>query len=457
MASGEPIESCVNARELRQLLDEASAFIRRFLVLRTAQADVCALWCMHTHALGAAEFTPYLHIFAASLRAGKTLLLKLLALLVAKPWYTGRVTGAVLVRKTDKEHPTLLLDESDTAFHMGGEYSERLRGILNTGFERDGTISLCVGKDWDPKDFSSFSPKAIAGIGRLPETVEDRAIPIELKRKLRSEKCESFRKRRAQTHAAQLRERLEQCAKEYVEVLRGAEPAMPEELNDRQCDVCEPLLAISDLAGGDWPQRARAALLELYDRQAKHDESAATLLLGDIRMCFDKRGDERLPTTNLLNELRAIEDSPWDEYQRGWPLTASGLARLLKPFGVRPRDLRFDRAILKGYLRDDFTDPWERYLLPCLPLSDAEGQQGQQASIHASPSTFCEGQQQSHVAARENAKTSVNMRVVADVAAAKPEAGGDGSAHCGVHPSNLADWWLRGDDLVCGRCHPNPN
>ena len=71
-------------------------------------------------------------------RSGKTRLLEVLALIVARPWFTGRVTAAVLVRKLAKETPTLLLDESDAAFAAEKEYAAALRGILNAGYRRGG-------------------------------------------------------------------------------------------------------------------------------------------------------------------------------------------------------------------------------------------------------------------------------------------------------------------------------
>jgi hypothetical protein len=180
------------------LVDDVSGFVRRFVTLSLAQADACAVWVLHTHAIDAADFTPYLDINSPVLRSGKTRLLEVLRLVVSKPWFTGRVSGAALVRKTDKQHPTLLLDESDTVLSTAGDYSEKLRGILNSGFERDGTCSTCIpnGKDWEPHDFSTFSPKAIAGIGNLPATIRDRSIPVLLKRATRKEQRQRFHKRK---------------------------------------------------------------------------------------------------------------------------------------------------------------------------------------------------------------------------------------------------------------------
>jgi hypothetical protein len=349
-----------------QLLADLSNFIRRFVSLSLEQADVCALWIVHTYLLEASYFTPYLDINSPVWRSGKTRLLEVLRVLVCKPWFTGRVTASALVRKTEKDQPTLLLDESDAAIQTKGEYAEVVRGILNTGFERDGTYSMSVpnGNGWEPCDFKTFCPKAIAGIGNLPATVRDRSIPIQLKRARREDKRQRFRKAKVKPEADQLRQRVENWCKSIIEKLRETEPELPDELNDRQQDVCEPLLAIADLAGGDWPERARSALLKLCTGSMTTGDSTNLLLLADIQDTFNKEGRDRLPTSRLLACLKAIEESPWKELDRGRPLTAFQLSKLLKPFDVRPHDIRFDQGVQKGYLRSDFEDAWERYLGP---------------------------------------------------------------------------------------------
>jgi hypothetical protein len=441
------------------LLSDLSDFIRRFVTLTRAQADGSALWVVHTHAIAAADFTPYLNITSAAPRSGKTTLLQVLSLLAAKPWLTGRVTAAVLVRKTDKEHPTLLLDESDAAFQANREYAEALRGVLNTGYERDGAYSMCVPakNDWQMRDFSTFSPKAIAGIGRLPDTVEDRSIPIRLKRKLPSEVCEGFRKRKVLPEAEALRDRAAKWTEQNMEQLRALEPEMPRELNDRQQDVCEPLIAVADLAGASWAARVRRALVELLGAQGSHEESHGMRLLTDIRLCFDDHGTDRIKTSALLYSLTANEESPWAEFQRGFPLTATSLARLLRPFDIRPRDLRFDGGILKGYARVDFEDTFARYLLPQPPISDSEEQQGQQAAVYAASGDFSEGQHNPLVAPAKSEESPVNTGVVADVA---PQRRDKGNGAAGLEMpwcSHSQDsWWKRPDGgWVCGVCHPN--
>ena len=56
------------------------------------------------------------------------------------------------------------------------------------------------------RDFSTFCPKAIAGIASLPDTVRDRAIVITVKRRTRDETVQRFRQRRVRGEAAPLRE-----------------------------------------------------------------------------------------------------------------------------------------------------------------------------------------------------------------------------------------------------------
>jgi Protein of unknown function (DUF3631) len=315
--------------------------------------------------MDAADGTPYLSINSAEKGSGKTRVLEVLEMLVHEPWLTGRATAAVLVRKIDDVKPTLLLDESDTAFGGEKEYAEALRGVLNSGYRRSGTASCCTGKGENMayKDFETFCPKAIAGIGKLPDTVADRSIPIRLKRAPRGE-VRKFRKREVKEDSAENRERLAAWCAANLEKLRDARPDIPDALSDRQADCCEPLLAIADLAGGDWPKAARTALIELCAEAQADDQSVGVRLLADIRQILAERRVDRLSSADLVDALVEIETSPWAEWSHGKSITKSKLARLLGRFGIAPDSVRFGAATRKGYLLSDFEDAFARYLVP---------------------------------------------------------------------------------------------
>ena len=355
-----------------ELLVAIRKFVRRFVSLSEAQAVVISLWVAHTHCIDSADTTPYLAITSAEKQCGKSRLLEVLQIIVAQPWFTGRVTAAVLVRKIDGDRPTLLLDESDAAFGGEKEYAEALRGILNTGHRRGGVASLCVGKGSSItyKDFSTFSPKAIAGIGKLPDTVADRSIPIRLKRAAPGEIVQRFRLRDITPEAVDLRGQLQTWCTSIAEKLRDARPSLPDELSDRQQDGVEPLLAIADGAGKGWPEIARAAVVQLCTDTHNADDSIGVRLLSDIRQVFEACDTDKIQSTTLATALAAIETSPWGEWSHGKPITAPKLARLLRPFGVTPHTVRMGSETSKGYELVDFEDAFRRYLR--LPSSSSQ-------------------------------------------------------------------------------------
>jgi len=347
-----------------QLLDDLAAYIRRFVSLSESQTRVAAAWVVHTHTFNAADATPYLAITSAEKQSGKTRLLEVLETLVENPWFTGRVTAAVLTRKIDANRPALLLDESDAAFGGEKEYAETLRGVLNTGHRRGGTSSCCAGQGANitTKDFSTFSPKAIAGIGKLPDTVADRAVPIRLKRAAQGERVERFRRRDIESDAARLKAQIEAWGGGIVSMLRDARPELPEELTDRQQDGAEPLLAIADAAGGAWPQALRRSLVALCAEAQVADSSIRVQLLKDVQQVFDARGIDRFASVDLAAALYEIETSPWAEWSHGKPITPGKLARLLSSHDIKPHSVRIGDKTPKGYQREDFEDAWARYL-----------------------------------------------------------------------------------------------
>jgi hypothetical protein len=406
--------------ELASLLGEVAAFLRRYVVLSDAQLVAISLWVAHTHAFAAAETTPYLEISSAERESGKTRLLEALELVVARPWFTGRMSISALARRIDAEQPTLLLDESDALFASDRAFVQDLRGILNSGFRRGGshTINVPAGQNgWAPADFSVYSAKAIAGIGDLPDTIASRSIPIRLKRRREDEKVERFRHRRANELAQPLREKLDRvlptCIERLVELIE-AEPAMPSGLSDRAEDVWEPLLAIADLAGGHWPHRARQAAVELSGNRRENVESVGVRLLGDLRSIFDQHGRDQIGSAELVSLLMLIEEGPWAGWNRGKGLSTHTLARQLKGFGITPGHTRDGSA--RGYSIDQFEDVFARYLEPTT-------QESVKASNPASPAPVPEG-----VTARPDGLTippTTRESDGVDATAALPPATGD--------------------------------
>src|SRR5262249_48866311 len=155
-------------------------------------------------------------------RSGKSRLLDVLQLLVARPWRAIEPTEAVMFRKIERDTPTLLLDEADAIFGKKRETTEGLRALLNAGNARGTLVPRWGGAEQEVPEFSVFCAKALAGIGALPDTIADRSVRIAMKRKVRGEDCERFRRRRAEDAAEPVRDRLVESLENLQDGLHGA-------------------------------------------------------------------------------------------------------------------------------------------------------------------------------------------------------------------------------------------
>ena len=144
---------------------------------------------------------------------------------------------------------------------------------------------------------------------------------------------------------------------------------MPAEFEDRAADCWEPLLAIADEAGDDWPTALglRPSTLPAMPRRKLRRWA---LICSPTTQAFGD--DDRLWTEKLLKKLCDRDESPWKDMSDGSagkekPLNDRGPATRLKPYGIRSRSVRNGDLHRKGYMVEDFFDAWARY---CPSASD---------------------------------------------------------------------------------------
>jgi hypothetical protein len=347
-----------------ELLCRVRDYLTRYIVFPSEHEPVAvALWTVHAWMVEQFETSPILGVTSAEMRSGKTLVLDCLQPIVPRPFRSVTPSEATVFFVLDQRpRRTMLLDEADAIFgpRADGSRYEGLRAILNSG-NRQGTPVPRVkmeGRKRELEEFDIFGPKVIAGIGKLPDTVTDRCIPIRMKRRAPQERVARFRRRVVEQDAIPIREWLETLEP----VAESAEVSVPDELNDRAADGWEPLLAIADAAGGAWPILARLAAIALSSDDAG-DLSIGIRLLADVRDVFAAEAVDHLATGDLLDALHHVEDGPWADWY-GKPLTSRGLAKLLAPYRVRPLQRRLDGKSepIRGYFAADFEDAWSRYL-----------------------------------------------------------------------------------------------
>ena len=272
--------------------------INHYVALSPAAAIATALWCVYAHAFEAFYISPRLAIVSPEKRCGKSTLLRVMQPMLPKALSAANITVAAVFRTVEAGRPTLLIDEADSFL----KDNEELRGIINSGHACDGQVIRLVGDDHEPRVFSTWCPVAIAAIGGLPGTIEDRSVIIQMRRRRPDENVARFRVDRVEAQQ-ELGRKAARWAADSACALRDADPAVPAELNDRAADNWRPLLAIADRAGSQWPEKARRAALELSAVKAGEADTMRTQLLSDIRGVFREKKVDRIKSETLAIAL----------------------------------------------------------------------------------------------------------------------------------------------------------
>jgi putative DNA primase/helicase len=344
-----------------ELIGELIGDLTRYVSLDPDYAAATAFWVIHTYLLDCTFITPRLAITAPEKRCGKTTLVNWLRTVVQRPLVSVNITAAAVYHIVDDQRPTLLIDEADTFLSIDNE----LRGILNSGHEKGGTVQRWDARAKSVVPYSTFSACAISLIGNLPSTLQDRSIRVRLRRRKPEEKTASLR--------AGVSSKLPgRCARWALDNCYSlADPAIPEQLFNRVEDNWRPLLAIADVIGGPWPERLRAIAVKIAELEAGEDQTLGTQLLHDIK---DTLGSRDWITSNAL--IIGLVG-------RAWIMNGKKLAVMLKPYGVEPRQVRRGDRIERGYLAADFEDAFARYVpdVPDVPATSGQEKEAEPETL----------------------------------------------------------------------------
>ncbi|WP_308812086.1 DUF3631 domain-containing protein [Pseudomonas oryzihabitans] len=368
------------------LLDEVAKAIRRHVIADPATIHAAALWAAFTWFVDVVDVAPIANITAPEKRCGKTVLLGVLARLACRPLAVSNIAPAALFRTLERWTPTLLIDEVDAFLTAHDE----ARGILNAGFTRDTAFVIrCVGDDHLPTRFNVWGAKALCGIGKIADTLADRSIPLRLRRKLPGERSVKIRHADAEAFSV-LVGKLARFAIDNRDAIRTARPSEVDGLNDRANDCWEPLLAIAEMAGGNWPRLARLAAVTLHGLEEEAPSIGAELL-ASIREAFDGRRAERLSTADLLYALAEDEEAPWAAWNRGRPMTPHQLSNRLSEFGIKSSTQRIGPKTAKGYKREQFQEAFNRYLSADTPNTSVTPLQASNHRAYSNSETVTRG------------------------------------------------------------------
>ena len=347
-------------------LDDLLEFQCRYVIYPCEHSSIAhALWIAHTHLMECWEITPRLAVLAPEKACGKTRVLEVTEHLVPNPVRSGASSPAFIIRSAARQddRPTLMLDEIDMVFEYGAKWANEIRILINVGHARGSDIGRVAKENgaFVPERLSSYCALAMAGIdmGRMPDTVLSRSVVINMRRRLPGEQINSWRTKRDGPQAKILKERVPSWCRSLEPAIGEAQPQVPPGVEDRSADAWEPLLAIAEAAGGTWPERAREACVALVAANEEESESIRIRLLRDIRSCMGSL--KSMSTKELIQGLKSIPEGPWAELG-GAGVSAHRLSRELRPFRIKPVNIRSGKEVSKGYRACDFSKAWASYL-----------------------------------------------------------------------------------------------
>jgi hypothetical protein len=299
-----------------KVIQRLCAFLRRFVAYPSEHALVAhALWIMHAHLMDRWDSTPRIAFLSPEAGSGKTRALELTELVVPNPVCAVNVSPAYLFRKVGSEDgkPTILFDEIDTVFGPKAKENEELRGLLNAGHRRGAVAGRCVirGKNVETEEIPAYAAVALAGLGSLPDTILSRSIIIRMRKRRADEHVEPFRRRLHEAEGGAVRHLIETWAAGAPDPIEW--PEMPPEVQDRDADVWEAPLAVADLIGGEWPQRARKAAKALVAAAKEIEPTLGIRLLADLKAVFGDAGF--MATADILPALHV--ESGLDDVKTG--------------------------------------------------------------------------------------------------------------------------------------------
>ena len=392
---------------------EARALLMRLVRMPDESADTVLLWVGLAYFREHTGCLPILHLTSATPRSGKSRLLEVIGLLCPRPLPAANCSPAALFRSVEKWNPVMLLDEVDQT-----GFSEELRQLLNAGHTRANAFVLRVDGEGDKRDvkrFSVYCPKVLSGIGGLNvATLADRTIPIKMVRLAPGDDVERISDIGPGVFE-ELRRKMFRWAEDAVGTFMFSNPRVPL-ANHRAADNWRELWRTADAAGGDWPERIRTATKALAGETDADELPLRVRLLQDVKAIFEDRkprGSEIFPTGTLLELLNAEDTAPWCEINSGRPLTAHRLAKLVKPFGIKPVHSRMGGPTLRGYKPESFADAFFRYLEPA-------------QAAHASESMTCEDTEAARPVAPVPISGSCNSNITKAVPLVPLQNGGNG-------------------------------
>ncbi|WP_319380067.1 DUF3631 domain-containing protein [Thiomicrorhabdus sp.] len=347
---GEPVK-------LNQILNQIEDTIKKHAIIPLGGSTAISLWIASTYVINSFRIFPKLIVHSPEKRCGKSTVLDLVEAFSSKALFASSISKAAIYRTIQAYQPTLIIDEADTFI---ANRNDEMVGIINSGHAKNRAFVIrSEGDNHTPTKYSTWSPMVLASIKPLQGTIMDRGICIELRRKMNHEQTQRIPPDLSK-QMTQQRRKLIRWAKDNANSVYSQQIEPPHQGNDRAVDNWIPLFTLASLASENWQTKVVTSYQLLNNRQ--EDPTPQIILLEDIRGILTNHKSDKIPSKILIATLLELEERPWQEWNKGKPITTNNLSRMLKPFGIQSNTIRYYNQPCKGYKTKQFDDAFKRYL-----------------------------------------------------------------------------------------------
>ena len=350
--------------EGKMILDEARAFLARFVVATEAQLDAMTLFSAATHGAGYFETFPRMAFLSELAVVGKSSALTITRLMSSQSVDAGKDAPlqASLIAAADKPIPTLYVDEVQDIFGRSGLNVSKhkfLAEVARKGYKKVGATSV-YSKNKSSISYSIFTPIIFAGLGNaLPHDIRTRTIIITMEYGVPKNRFTSLEECPANIIGQKFSHLIKQHEKDLKAFeAEGIHPA----IQNRKLEIWGPLLAVAYALGGEsWLNRAVQAFIEI----TREDSDTVVLspqqiVVKDALGIVLENGQDFMPGMKIAAELKK---KPHPLYKGRSNIS---LCLLLSENLCKCVMRRVEGVQFRGYLMDDLMDLW-RKIAPAIP------------------------------------------------------------------------------------------
>jgi len=190
-----------------ELVKRIAEYLRRFIVFTDANcAEIIALWVLGSYLYPVFQTYPYIWITSKEPGSGKTVLGQIVANLAFNGEFMVSPNETHLFRLAESTRGVQVWDETEAAEEMERRRFNAMKAVLLSGYRNGGAVPRQVGRNYERSEkFHVFCPRVFIGLSKLPDTVVQRTITVQMTKRSADQEIELYSEMKQVNEEEQIR------------------------------------------------------------------------------------------------------------------------------------------------------------------------------------------------------------------------------------------------------------